>query len=118
MATYTFKNKRTGKLKEYEMRMTEYEQFKIDHPNLERVIDLVGVGFQLSGQGNLSVSELAAKKNPAWGEVLAKIGQQNLDSPLNSDFAKNKTNKRLKAEAVVEKHAKIQAEQAKARAAR
>lgn len=116
MATYTFRNKKTGKTKEYQMRFSEYDQFKIDNPHLERVIDNVGIGFR--GQGNLSVSELAAKKNPAWGEVLAKIGQQNLDSPLNSDFAKNKTNKRLKAEAVVEKHAKIQAEQAKARAAR
>lgn len=116
MATYTFKNKKTGKTKQYEMRISEYDQFKIDNPHLEREFDNVAVAFR--GQGNRSVSELAAKRDPAWGEVLAKIGQQNLDSSLNSDFAKNKTNKRLKAEAVVEKHAKIQAEQAKARAAR
>ena len=116
MATYTFRNKKTGKTKEYQMRISEYDQFKKDNPNLERIIDLVGVGFQIAGQGNLTVSELAAKKNPAWGEVLAKIGQQNPDSSLNSDFAKNTTIKRLRAEAVVEKHAKMQEKQRQERA--
>jgi hypothetical protein len=116
MATYTFRNKKTGKTKEYEMRISEYDQFKIDNPNLERVIDGVGIAFR--GRGDRTVSELAAAKRPGWGEVLAKIGQQNPDSQLNSDFAKNKTHKRLKAEAVVEKHAKIQEKQRKERAAR
>ena len=110
MASYTFRNKRTGKIKEYEMRISEYDQFKNDNPNLERVIDGVGIAFR--GRGDRTVTELAAAKNPAWGEVLAKVGQQNPDSQLNSDFSKNKTHKRLKAEAIVEKHAKIQAKQA------
>lgn len=109
MATYTFRNKKTGKLKEYEMPIKEYDQFKLDNPHLERVMDGVGIAFR--GRGDKTVSELAAKRDPAWGEVLSKIGQQNLDSPLNSEFTKNKTHKRLKAEAVVEKHAKIQAKQ-------
>lgn len=113
MPSYTFKNKKTGKTKEYTMRMSEYDQFKKDNPNLERIIDDVGVAFR--GRGDRTISELAAAKRPGWGEVLAKIGQQNPDSPLNSDFAKNKTHKRLKAEAVVEKHAKIQAKQKAAR---
>ena len=110
MPIYTFKNKRTGKTKEYEIKLADYDQFKLDHPNLERIIGPVGVNFR--GRGDKTVSELAAKRDPAWGEVLAKIGQQNPDSQLNSDFTKNKTIKRLKAEAVVEKHAKIQAKQA------
>lgn len=110
MATYTFRNRKTGRVKEYEMRISEYDQFKEDHPELERVIDGVGIAFR--GRGDRSVTELAAAKNPGWGEVLSKIGQQNPDSQLNSDFSKNKTHKRLKAEAIVEKHAKIQAKQA------
>jgi hypothetical protein len=116
MAIYTFRNKKTGRTKEYEMPIKEYDQFKIDNPHLERIIDPVGIGFQLAGQGNKTITELAAKRDPAWGEVLSKIGQQNLDSPLNSDFAKNKTIKRLRAEAVVEKHAKMQEKQRKERA--
>jgi len=114
MATYTFRNKKTGKKKEYEMSIKEYDQFKIDNPHLERIMDGVGIAFR--GRGDKTVSELAAKRDPAWGEVLAKIGQQNLDSPLNSDFAKNKTIKRLRAEAVVEKHAKMQEKQRQERA--
>lgn len=110
MPVYTFRNKRSGKLKEYEIKLADYDQFKADHPNLERVIDSVGIAFR--GRGDRTVSELAAKKDPGWGEVLAKIGQQNPHSEINSQFTKNKTIKKLKAEAVVEKHAKIQAKQA------
>jgi hypothetical protein len=116
MAIYTFKNKKTGKTKEYEMRISEYDQFKKDHPNLERVIDLVGVS--LHTLGNKTVTEIAAKKDPGWAEVLSKIGQQNPHTQLNQDYTRNKTAKTIKAEAVVEKHAKIQAKQAQARAAR
>jgi hypothetical protein len=110
MPTYTFKNKRTGKSKEYELRLSEYDKFKADHPELERIIDNTSVVFHTLG--NRTVSELAAKKDPGWGEVLAKIGQQNPHSEINSQFTKNKSIKKLKAEAVVEKHAKIQAKQA------
>lgn len=110
MPTYTFKNRKTGKTKEYNMSVKDYDQFKADHPELERVIDSTSVVF--NSLGNKTVSELAAKKDPGWGEVLAKIGQQNPHSEINSQFTKNKTVKKLKAEAVVEKHAKRQAKQA------
>lgn len=110
MPIYTFKNKRSGKSKEYEIRLSEYDQFKADHPNLERVFDTVGIAFH--ARGTKSVTELAAKRDPGWGEVLSKIGQQNPHSELNANYTKNKTIKKLKAEAIVEKHAKIQAKQA------
>lgn len=109
MPEYKFKNKKTGKLKTYNLKISEYDKFKEDHPNLERVIDAVGLMFR--GQGNKTVSELAAKRDPGWGEVLAKIGQNNPNTQLNSDFTKNKTAKRIKTEQVVEKHAKLQAKQ-------
>jgi hypothetical protein len=110
MATYTFKNKRTGKTKEYEIRMADYDQFKAEHPELERVFDLAGIAFR--GRGDKTVSELAAKKDGGWGEVLSKIGQQNPHSQLNYDYTRNKSAKRLKTEQIVDKHAKIQAKQA------
>jgi hypothetical protein len=110
MATYTFRNKRTGKTKEYQMRISEYDQFKIDNPNLERVMDVTSTNFK--ARGFRSVTEQATAKDPGWGEVLAKIGQQNPHTDLNANYTKNKSIKKLKAEAVVEKHAKIQAKQA------
>lgn len=116
MPIYTFKNIKTGKIKEYDIKMSEYDQFKLNHPKLERVIDSVGIAFR--GRGDRTVSELAAKRDPVWGEVLSKIGQQNPHSQLNADYTKNKSAKRIKAEQVVEKHAKIQAKQAAARRAR
>jgi hypothetical protein len=116
MAIYTFKNKKTGKKKEYELRISEYDKFKADHPELERVMDNTGLMFHT--QGNRTVTEIAAQKDPGWGEVLSKIGQQNPHTQLNQDYTRNKTAKTIKAEAVVEKHAKIQAKQAAARAAR
>jgi hypothetical protein len=116
MATYTFRNKKTGKLKEYQMSFAEYDQFKLDHPNLERVIDNVGIAFR--GRGDRTATELAVKRDPGWGEVLSKIGQQNPHTDLNADYTKNKTHKKLKAEAVVEKHVKIQQKQREAYARR
>lgn len=111
MATYSFKNRKTGKIKEYQIPMSEYDQFKADHPELERIIEAAGLAFR--GRGDKTVTELAVKRDKGWGEVLAKIGEQNPHSDLNANYTKNKTHKKLKAEAIVEKHAKIQAEQAK-----
>lgn len=110
MPTYTFRNKKTGKTKEYTMRISEYDQFKADHPELERIQDSVGIAFHT--RGNRTVTEIAAQKDKGWGEVLAKIGQQNPHSELNAQYTKNKSIKKIKTEQVVEKHAKIQAKQA------
>lgn len=41
MALYDFRNKKTGKVKEYDMKISEYDQFVIDHPELERTYDKV-----------------------------------------------------------------------------
>jgi predicted nucleic acid-binding Zn ribbon protein len=106
MPTYSFKNKKTGKVKEYVLKLSEYDKFKEDHPELERVIDAVAFNYSSHGQG--SVTDIAAKKDGGWREMLSRIGQQNPDSQLNADYTKNKTLKRLKAESIVEKHAKKQ----------
>ena len=110
MPSYTFKNRKTGKTKEYTIRISEYDQFKADHPELERVQDNVGV--LLNARGLNSVTDLAVKRDKGWGEVLSKIGQQNPHSDLNQNYTRNKTAKKIKAEQVVEKHAKKQAKQA------
>ena len=110
MPVYTFRNRKTGKTREYEIRLADYDQFKADHPELERIIEAPSLAFH--ARGFKTVTEQAAKKDPGWGEVLAKIGQQNPHSDLNSNFTRNKTIKKIKTETIVEKHAKIQAKQA------
>lgn len=116
MPTYTFKNRKTGKKKEYTMSIKDYDKFKEDHPELERIIDNTAVVFNSLGIN--TVTQLAAKKDARWREVLAKIGEQNPHSELNRQYSRNKSIKRIKAEEVVEKHAKIQAKQRDAYAKR
>jgi hypothetical protein len=112
MPTYTFKNKRTGKTKEYTLKISEYDKFKEEHPNLERVIDNTIFNTKPAGFG--SVTDQAVKKNAGWGEVLSKIGQQNPHSVVANDHHRNKSIKRIRSEQIVEKHAKKQAKQADA----
>jgi hypothetical protein len=111
---YTFRNIKTGKTRTYQIKMSEYDDFKINHPNLERLIDAT-MHFNRSSRGFDSLSQKAAKKDAGWGEVLSKIGEQNPHSPLAQEFHRNKSINRIKAENIVEKHA---IRQAKARAKR
>jgi hypothetical protein len=114
MPTYSFKNKRTGKTKEYEIKLADYDKFKEDHPNLERIIDQTVFNSKTS-HGSVSVTEKAAKKDAGWAEILSKIGEQNPHSPLAQEHHRNKSIKRIRTEQIVEKHSKIQADARKAR---
>jgi len=112
MPIYTFKNKRSGKTKEYTIKLSEYDKFKEDHPNLERVFDHTVFNTRAKGFG--SITDQAVKKNAGWGEVLSKIGEQNPHSEVAYEHHRNKTIKRIRTEQIVEKHAKRQAKQADA----
>lgn len=116
MPSYTFRNRKNGKIREYNIRMSEYDQFKLDHPELERVQD--NIGILLNARGLNSVTDLAVKRDKGWAEVLSKIGQQNPHTDLNQNYTRNKSAKKIKAEQIVEKHAKIQAKQAERHARR
>lgn len=39
MPIYSFKNKETGEIAEVILRISEYDQYKLDNPQLERVYD-------------------------------------------------------------------------------
>ena len=114
MPLYTFRNKKTGKEKDYQIKLAEYDQFKKDHPELERIIEAKSFNYTSDYS---SISRKAAKKDKGWGEVLSKIGEQNPHSPLAQEFHKNKSINRIKAETIVDKHVKIQEKQ-RARATR
>ena len=68
MPTYSFKNKETGDITERVMKMSEYDSFKEEHPELETVISGGALCDTLRlGEG------LLKGKNSAFSEVLQKI---------------------------------------------
>lgn len=103
MATYTFRNTKTGKIEEHVMSMMVYDEFKKSNPHLERYIDEAPI-VSYNGTGdNIS------KTDNTFKEVMSKIAEQNPSSPLADRFGK-KDSKRIKTEQVLEKHRKIQKE--------
>jgi hypothetical protein len=103
VATYTFRNTKTNEIEEHVMSISVYDKFKIDNPHLERyhdtapIISFNGVGDNISRTDN------------TFKEVMSKIAEQNPRSPLADRFLR-KDNKRIKTDATLEKHRKIQKE--------
>lgn len=104
---YEFRDIATGVVEEHSMRMAELDQFKLDNPHLKQVI-LSAPVTNYTAVGHGTMSDQAAKKNKGWGEVLSKISEQNPNSVLASQFHKNKSINRIKAETIVDKHATAQ----------
>jgi len=98
---YTFLNKKTKKIKTYEMKISEYDDFVKKHPNLERYHDAPPIIA-----GSRGGEHLDAKTDNTWKEVLAKIGEQNPRSPLADKYRKNKSVKEVKTNQIIEKHVK------------
>src|SRR5210317_1613963 len=107
MPTYDSRNRETGEYEEHIIRMSEYDQFVEDHPELERVI-LSAPSMNYSSHAQGSVTDIAAKKDGGWKEVLQKIGEQNPISEVGEDFHR-KSIKQIKTTEVVNKHADKQA---------
>lgn len=98
MPTYTFKNLKTGKIKDYQIRLSEYESFKVTNPHLERYIDQAP-SLSYSGAGDLD----GKKTDGGWKEMQAKIAEQNPGTPFGDKYGR-KTAKRIKSEEVIKKH--------------
>lgn len=47
MPSYDFRNKETGEVTEFKMKISELDQFVEDHPELERVYSPVPVGYSI-----------------------------------------------------------------------
>ena len=71
---YTFRNKQTGEEKDYVMKLSEYDQFKADHPELERVIT-TGATLVYDPGTRLKVSD-------GFREVVAR-GEEKLGKKYN-----------------------------------
>lgn len=103
MATYTFRNTKTGKIEEHVMSMSVYDDFKKDNPHLERYYDTAPI-VSFGGVGdNIS------KTDNTFKEVMQKIADQNPRSPLADRF-RRRSAKEVKTEEVLKKHQKIQKE--------
>ena len=98
---YCFQNKKTKKLKIVEMKISEYDEFVKNNPQLVRYHDTVPA---IAGSRG---GDLDGKTDNTWKEVLAKIGEQNPRSPL-ADRYRRKSIKEIKTNQILEKHAKLQ----------
>ena len=98
---YAFKHVKTGKIVRYNIRISEYDQFKIDHPELERyhehapafLYDAIGTSSGLDG-----------KTDNTWKEVLSKISDKHPGSELAANYGKKKTVKEVKTKQILDKH--------------
>jgi hypothetical protein len=98
---YTFKHTTTGKVSSFELKISEYDQFVTDHPELERWLESApAVSFNGRYFGGLD-----AQTDNTFKEVLAKIGEHHPNTPLGNKYRKNKTNKQIKTRETVKKHA-------------
>ena len=98
--TYTFKNKKSGKIVTIDLKISEYDQYKKDHPELERYHDSApAVTFNGKTFGGLD-----SQTDNTFKEVLAKIGEGHPNSPLGDNYRKNKTVKETKTKEIFHKH--------------
>jgi len=95
---YEFLNKKTKKIEEYTMSISDYDEFKTKNMHLERYHSSAPL-FSYSGTGDTG----GKKTDNTWKEVMHKIAEQNPRSPL-ADKVLKKTSKRIKTDQVLKKH--------------
>ena len=77
MATYTFRNKETNEIFDHSMRMSEYESYIENNPNVERYYDRSDTMNIVSGVGGI-------KTDSGFKEVLSKVAEAHPNSELAS----------------------------------
>lgn len=101
--TYIFKKKKTGRLIEVSLKISEYDAFVADHPELEIYIESAPIiGYKVGSFDN--------QVPGGFKEVLQKIGEKNPYTELGDQYRKNKTIKEIKTRDVVREYAKKQAQ--------
>ena len=107
---YAFKQIKTGKIVRFDIRISEYDQFKLDHPELERYHE-TAPGFVYDGR---PVSGFDSKIDNGFKEVLAKVAEAHPHSPM-ADRYRRKSTKEVKTQQVVRKFLDRKAAQKKPR---
>ena len=106
MPTYTLEDKETGEQHDVLLSWDDLQQYKKDNPHLKQVI--TGGPAITSGVGNRT----GLGGSGGFNEMLSKVA----DAHPRSDLAKSvkrRSAKEVKTDAVIDKHAKIQARQKK-----
>ena len=104
MPKYSFKNLDTEELEDHTLKISEYDQFKLNNPHLERYIDAAPM-FVYNGTGDFGTR----KPDNSWKEVLQKIGEKKKGSALDREVNKI-SSKDVKIDQIIEKHANLQRE--------
>lgn len=94
MPTYAFRNIETDEIEEYSIRISEYDQFKLDNPHLERYIN--EAAGMIGGVDGI-------KTDQGFKEVLSKVAEAHPNSALASKH-KSKSIKEVKTDRVKKKH--------------
>ena len=101
---YAFKVIKTGKIVYHNLKISEYDDFKKSHPELDRYIE--SAPKLARDDGNFE-----GKTDDTWKEVLSKIGESHPRSNHGDKYRKNKSIKEIKTQQVIEKHTKRAIEQ-------
>lgn len=98
MPTYTFLNKRTKKIEDHVMSMSDYDTFKEKNKHLERYYE-EAPAFNYAGRGDA----LRNKTDNTWKEVLSKISEKHPSSQLAKEHGKQSI-KEIKTREIFNKH--------------
>lgn len=98
MPTYELYNKKTKKVEELWLSISEYREFMLDNPHMERYFD-TAPGFTMDGKSFLD----QPSKLGGFKEVLQKIGENHRDSEVDKRFRTPRDTKRVKTDIAVGK---------------
>ena len=103
MPTYDFKDKETGEIQEFFIKMSEKDQFLKDNPNLEQIISAPNFITRRDG-------DVLKKAGSGWNEVLQKVGEAYPGSEVAKKNVR-RTAKQVATDKIIKKHAKLQSKE-------
>ena len=95
MPSYTFENKKTGKVWTDIMTIDEMEEYLNKNKNVRQIITSVNIVAGVSG--------MSYRSDKGWNETLSKIAEKHPQSKLAHDMGTRST-KQIKTEQVLKKH--------------
>ena len=97
MPSYTFENKKTGKVWSDVMTISEMESYLKKNKNVRQIITQVNIVAGVSG--------MSYRSDKGWNETLSKIAEKHPQSKLAHDMGTRST-KQIKTDQVMAKHRK------------
>jgi hypothetical protein len=97
MPSYTFENKKTGKVWTDYMTISEMESYLKKNNNVRQIITQVNIVAGVSG--------MSYRSDQGWKETLSKIAEKHPQSKLANEMG-TKSTKQIKTEQVMAKHRK------------